>query len=112
MKILMLLIGLLYIGPGLMAAEPTPAKNVAAKDVATKDDSKSAKPALGINITGNLEAPKVLYILPWKTVEQGEADPYMGSLIDEVYAPIDPVEFDRSIRWYELQQATPAAVTN
>ncbi len=82
------------------AAEPVKANGVATKSTATQSDS-----GLGISITGNLEAPKVLYILPWKTVEEGAPDPYVSGIIEEVFAPVDPVEFERSVQWHALGQA-------
>lgn len=63
------------------------------------------KPALGMTVSGNLEAPKVLYILPWKTLEQATVEPYISRIIDDVYAPIDDEEFIRSVRWHEQASA-------
>jgi hypothetical protein len=87
------------------AAEPKVNENKATN--ASKVNS-----GLGINITGNLEAPKVLYILPWKTVEEGAPDPYVSGIIEEVFSPVDPVEFERSVQWHALGQSTSNVSTS
>lgn len=99
------LITTLMFGAIVSAAEPK------AKDVKAASPAKTNS-GLGINITGNLEAPKVLYILPWKTVEEGAPDPYVSGIIEEVFAPVDPVEFERSVQWHALGQAASAVETN
>ncbi len=52
-------------------------------------------------ITGNLELPKVLYIVPWKKSDPGDL---MGrpvnTLLDEVLAPLDREEFIRQVDYY------------
>ena len=56
----------------------------------------------GISIIGNKEAPKSLYIVPWK---QGEipdlSQPPLESLIDEALAPVDREVFQRKVRYYD-----------
>ena len=52
-------------------------------------------------ITGNRELPKVMSIVPWKAAEPpGGPDRPMGSLIDELLAPLDRDEFRREINYY------------
>ena len=52
-------------------------------------------------ITGNRELPKVMSIVPWKTAEPpGGPDRPMGSLIDELLAPLDRDEFLREITYF------------
>ncbi len=52
-------------------------------------------------ITGNLELPKVLYIVPWQKSDPGDL---MGrpvnTLLDEVLAPLDREEFIRQVEYY------------
>jgi hypothetical protein len=58
-------------------------------------------------ITGNRELPKVMSIVPWKAAEPpGGPDRPMGSLIDELLAPLDRDEFRREITYYR-DLATP-----
>jgi hypothetical protein len=60
-------------------------------------------------ITGNRELPKVMSIVPWKAAEPpGGPDRPMGSLIDELLAPLDRDEFRREITYYR-DLATPVA---
>jgi len=52
-------------------------------------------------ITGNQELPKVLYIVPWKKSDPGDlSGKPVNSLLDEVLAPIDRVEFVRQVDYY------------
>jgi hypothetical protein len=53
------------------------------------------------SITGNRELPKVMSIVPWKAAEPPAGpDRPMGSLIDEVLAPVDRDEFRREITYF------------
>lgn len=80
-----------------VAAEPAPAK--------------PANGSLGMSVTGSQEAPKVLYIVPWKTLDAVPAEPYVSGLLDEVFAPVDPVVFERSVQQHQqIQAAASAAV--
>ena len=81
------------------------AKTPASKPVATGSQSE-----LGMSVTGTQEAPKVLYIVPWKTLDAVPAEPYVSGLLDEVFSPVDPVVFERSVRHHEqIQGAATAA---
>jgi hypothetical protein len=60
-------------------------------------------------ITGNRELPKVMSIVPWKAAEPPAGpDRPLGSLIDEMLAPLDRDEFRREIRYYR-DLASPAS---
>jgi hypothetical protein len=88
------------------AAEPAPqaAKSEKAVDRLQLDATA---------ITGNRELPKVMSIVPWKAAEPpGGPDRPMGSLIDEVLAPLDRDEFRREINYYrDLASPTTTAST-
>jgi hypothetical protein len=76
------------------AAEPAPqaAKSTQAVDRLQLDATA---------ITGNRELPKVMSIVPWKAAEPpGGPDRPMGSLIDELLAPLDRDEFRREITYF------------
>ena len=73
-------------------------------------------------ITGNRELPKVMSIVPWKPAEPPEGpERPMGSLIEELLAPVDRDEFRREITYYrdltsqssgvDAQAAGPLAAT-
>lgn len=54
-----------------------------------------------IEVTGNQELPKVLYIVPWKKADPGDlTGKPVNTLIDEVLAPIDREEFIRQVDYY------------
>ena len=55
----------------------------------------------GISIIGNLELPKSLFIVPWKTSEVGIATEINNSL-DENMRPIDREVFMRELDYYNL----------
>lgn len=64
-------------------------------------------------ITGNRELPKVMSIVPWKAAEPpGGPDRPMGSLIDELLAPLDRDVFRREIAYYSDLSKPVAPVSN
>lgn len=104
---------LLVVATGVGAAEPEAEKNVGAEAAANTNAAATGKPAtgkpatsgqLGMSVTGTLEAPKVLYIVPWKSLDAVPAEPYVSGLLDEVFAPVDPVVFARSVQQHEQRQ--------
>lgn len=81
--------------PAVLPAQET--KRAPAKD------SAEAKSLSGISIVGNNDAPKSLYIVPWKGSELG-ADSGLGpSLLDARTAPVDKEVFMREIHYFELR---------
>ena len=56
----------------------------------------------GMSITGNSEAPKSLYIVPWKTSEIGLETELTSSLLNEDMAPVDKTVFMRELDFYKL----------
>jgi hypothetical protein len=56
----------------------------------------------GISIIGNKEAPKSLYIVPWKNSEVGVETSLTSSLMDESSRLIDKEVFMRELEFYEL----------
>ena len=78
----------------LQAADPAP--KGAASDKAVDRLQLDAT-----SITGNRELPKVMSIVPWKAAEPPVGpDRPLGSLIDEVLAPVDRDEFRREITYF------------
>lgn len=59
----------------------------------------------GISIIGNKEAPKSLYIVPWKNSEVGVETSLTSGLLDESSKLIDKEVFMRELDYYELGQA-------
>jgi len=66
-----------------------------------KDDVKELS---GISIIGNKEAPKSLYIVPWKNSEVGVETSLTSGLMDESSKLIDKEVFLRELEFYELSQ--------
>ena len=56
----------------------------------------------GTEITGNKELPRVLYIVPWKSVERFEIEsPPITSIMDEKLTPIERASFKRNIHYHD-----------
>ena len=58
----------------------------------------------GISIIGNKEAPKSLYIVPWKNSEVGVETSLKSGLLDDSNSLIDKEVFIRELEFYELTQ--------
>ena len=55
----------------------------------------------GTEITGNKELPKVLYIVPWKSVERFDIkSPPITSIMDQELTRIDRASFKRQIHYH------------
>ena len=73
-----------------------------AKTQGKADAIKSdAKELSGISIVGNDEAPKSLYIVPWKSSEIG-AGTSMGMELSNSAVPVDRDVFMRQLEFYEV----------
>lgn len=66
-----------------------------------EDDVKELS---GISIIGNKEAPKSLYIVPWKNSQVGVETSLTSGLLDESSKLIDKEVFLRELEFYELSQ--------
>ncbi|MDP5210659.1 hypothetical protein [Microbulbifer sp. 2205BS26-8] len=69
--------------------------------VEKKVDS-AIKELSGISIIGNKEAPKSLYIVPWKSSEVGVESDLVSSLMDDKLQPLDKAVFLRELAFYQL----------
>ncbi len=65
-----------------------------------KDDN--AKSLSGISIVGNKEAPKSLFIVPWKSSEIGFETGLSSSLLNEKMLPVDKDVFARELNFYSI----------
>ncbi len=65
----------------------------------------TAKELSGISIIGNKEAPKSLYIVPWKNSEVGVESSLNSGLLDETMKPVDKEIFMRELDYYEFSQS-------
>jgi hypothetical protein len=66
-----------------------------------KVDNK-VKELSGISIIGNKEAPKSLYIVPWKSSEVGVESELNSSLMNDKLQPLDKEVFSRELEFYDL----------
>lgn len=56
----------------------------------------------GTEITGNKELPKVLYIVPWKSVRRFEIEaPPITSIMDQKLIPLERASFQRTIHYHD-----------
>ena len=56
----------------------------------------------GTEITGNKELPRVLYIVPWKSVERFDIEsPPITSIMDQELTRIDRASFKRQIHYHD-----------
>jgi hypothetical protein len=70
--------------------------------VALAADDEEAKALSGISIVGNNEAPKSLFIVPWKASDVGASGEFASSLLNDGLVPVDKDVFIRELRFYEL----------
>ena len=59
-----------------------------------------AKALSGISIVGNKEAPKSLFIVPWKSSELGVETGLTSKLLDEKMQVVDKEVFERELDFY------------
>ena len=92
------------MAPGDTPAEAQMAGKQPEPPVAAKASGERVVDRLKLDttaITGNRELPKVMSIVPWKPAEAPEGpERPMGSLIEELLAPVDRDEFRREITYY------------
>ena len=71
-----------------------------AQDV-NKDKKSDAMELSGMSIVGNDEAPKSLYIVPWKSSEIG-VETSLGMMLNESDVPVDRDVFKRQLEFYKF----------
>jgi hypothetical protein len=84
----------------LAAAED---KDTKAKQEKTASEQE-AKEMSGMSIVGNDEAPKSLYIVPWKSSEIG-VETSLNTLLNEGDVPVDREVFKRQLDFYLVSTA-------
>jgi len=81
------------------------APNVSAADKGKRHSGKSkedVKELSGISVIGNKEAPKSLFIVPWKSSEVGVETGLASSLLNEKMKPVDKDVFMRELNFYDI----------
>jgi hypothetical protein len=76
---------------------------VLAKDVKDVNKAKQskAKELSGMSIVGNDEAPKSLYIVPWKSSEIG-VKTSLDTMLNDGDVPVDRDVFKRQLEFYKI----------
>ncbi|MEJ2477218.1 MAG: hypothetical protein P8Y40_06915 [Desulfobacterales bacterium] len=74
-----------------------------AKDV-NKEKQSNAKELSGMSIVGNDEAPKSLYIVPWKSSDIG-AGTSLDAMLNAGDVPVDRDVFKRQLEFYKIRTA-------
>lgn len=76
---------------------------VMAQDVGLEEirSPPEAKELSGMSIVGNDEAPKSLYIVPWKSSELGD-ETSLNMVLDGNAAPVDRDVFLRRLTYYRV----------
>jgi len=67
----------------------------------SEDKPSDAKELSGMSIVGNDEAPKSLYIVPWKSSEIG-AETSLETMLNEGDVPVDRDVFRRQLEFYKV----------
>ena len=75
-------------------------KELSGQDV-DKDKESEAKELSGISIVGNDDAPKSLYIVPWKSSEIG-VETNLDMMVNEGDVPVDRDVFRRRLEFYQV----------
>ena len=71
----------------------------------TKTHKKQdAKEMSGMSIVGNDEAPKSLYIVPWKSSEIG-VETNFNMMLNDGDMPVDRVVFTRQLEFHQISTA-------
>ncbi|WP_321371802.1 hypothetical protein [uncultured Desulfuromusa sp.] len=92
MKLVLAVFFALIVIPNAMAATGQKAKETEAKQLS------------GMSIVGNDEAPKSLYIVPWKSSEIGGMTS-LDMMLNKDAVPIDRDVFKRQLDFYEVSTA-------
>ena len=77
---------------------------VAAAGDGKSDEQSEAKELSGMSIVGNDEAPKSLYIVPWKSSEVG-VETSLDTMLNEGDVPVDRDVFKRQLEFYKVSSS-------
>lgn len=70
--------------------------------VQAEETAQETKEISGMSVMGNNDAPKSLYIVPWKTSEIGVETDLTSSLLNEDMVPVDKPVFMRELEFYQV----------
>ena len=78
-----------------------PLSTAMAEDNGPAAKEPAAKELSGMSIVGNDEAPKALYIVPWKSSEIG-METSLNRMLTDSAVPVDRDVFRRQLDFYEV----------
>lgn len=113
-RIMSVLLSLLFLSSFYLPANAQTAPSEKMKSAeAKKAPAKHAKPAepevkevSGMAIMGNNDAPKSLYIVPWKSSELGNETEFKSSLLEQDLVPVDKPVFQRELDFYTISNGS------
>lgn len=70
--------------------------------IAPANAEEEVKSLSGISIIGNKDAPKSLYIVPWRSAELGMETDLNSNLLNEGLHAVDKDVFMRELEFYEI----------
>jgi hypothetical protein len=76
-------------------------EQTATEQEAKENGESEAREMSGMSIVGNDEAPKSLYIVPWKSSELG-VETSLDTMLNEGDVPVDREVFRRQIEFYQV----------
>jgi len=94
---LILIVLMMTASQAVAELSPTTTDEKAGNKTETKELS-------GMSIVGNDEAPKSLYIVPWKSSELGQ-ETSMNMMLNERDVPVDREVFIRQLEYYKVSTA-------
>jgi len=74
---------------------------LAAAEEVNSGEPSEAKELSGMSIVGNDDAPKSLYIVPWKSSEVG-VETSLDTMLNEGDVPVDRDVFKRQLGYYRV----------
>lgn len=77
-------------------------ENKDTESITDENKDPEAKELSGMSIVGNDEAPKSLYIVPWKSSEVG-VETSLNMMLSEDDIPVDRDVFSRQIEFYNVR---------
>ncbi len=75
-----------------------------------QEETSTPKELAGMSIVGNDEAPKSLYIIPWKSSEVG-VETSLDMMLNDKDVPVDRDVFKRQLNFYEVSTAKPTVMS-
>ena len=103
-KIFVLSLCLTLLSAFAATAEEISAAAISAVESGAVAGSAEAKMVSGMSIVGNDEAPKALYIVPWKSSEIG-VETSLSMMLTESALPVDREVFMRQLAYFSVSTA-------